>query len=90
MPELPDHLIHDGFAYSVYIAEPCWLYAFSFTENDSGQSWWGIYRSVQMPADDEQYLAALDLVGQRDSLKSEMLPDPTMMFGRAELATYPI
>lgn len=86
----PDYAVYDGHGFTIEVAEPAYLWAWTTTDLDSGRSWRSVYRSVLVEDDDALYRPVRELIGDAEPLKSEVLPDESMMFGEAELSVYAI
>lgn len=79
---------YDGHAFTSEIVEPGWLRVWTTTNLENGRSWRSVYRSPELRDTDDEYRAVLELIGDAEPLKSEVVEDESMFFGRAELSVY--
>lgn len=86
--DLPHVAVYDGHGFTVEVIEPHWIYASRITNLNSGLSWLAVYRSPELRDTDDEYRAVLELTGDAEPLKSEVVEDESMFFGRAELSVY--
>jgi hypothetical protein len=85
--DLPDTQIVTGRELTTHIARPCWVYAWKTTQGED--SWWSVYRSTLLDDNDHEWLEPVrDFIGKANLLHREIVVDPGMMFGSAELSTY--
>lgn len=84
----PDYAVYDGHGFTVEVIEPCWIYASRITDLSCGLSWLAVYRSPELRDTDDEYRAVVELIGDAEPLKSEVVEDESMFFGRAELSVY--
>jgi hypothetical protein len=86
--DLPDTFVVDGVTHTTYVAKPCWVYAWTTTDED-GKTWLTVYRCIRIEDDSHRWLEPVaDAIKAAELLKRETIVDENMMGGQAELSMY--
>lgn len=85
IPNLPAFDLWDGYATTLDVYDPCWLYAGRLTDLDTGESQRFTYLAAGVRTQSKWYQQMLDYVGGALPIgESRIIIDPEMMHGQAK------
>lgn len=80
--------MHGDVAMTVEHFQPCFMNVYRFDDQETGEAWRVVYRSIRLTDDRPLYGPARELIGGAELLRREVVADESMMGCRAELSVY--